>query len=208
MDGYGYVHARRDVGDVRRRVMFRSELEAAAASSGLELPLLAALVDKESGGETAAWNPEPKYRYFWNVRTRAPFRRVSDLEIAAKFPPDDFPALAGDPDNEWWGQQASWGLTQIMGAVAREHGYAAKYLPALCSDPAANLAIGAAHLAGNVKWAAGLYVGLEAGRAAAVTRAALAAYNGGRAGNSPAGPLRNRAYADDVLTRYRTIRGA
>jgi hypothetical protein len=186
--------------------VFDVELDAAAARSGLELTLLAALVEKESAGETAAWNPEPRYRYFWNVRTGAPFRRVSELELAAKFPPKDFPALAGDPDNEWWGQQASWGLTQIMGAVAREHGYAAKYLPALCSDPAANLAIGAAHLAANVRWASALYVGLEGGRQAATTRAALAAYNGGRGGNSPTGPLRNAAYADDVLDRYRRIR--
>lgn len=186
--------------------MFAAELEAAAAAAALERALLAALVDKESAGDAAAWNPEPRYRYFWNVRTGAPFRRVTELELAAKFPPKDFPALAGDPDNEWWGQQASWGLTQIMGAVAREHGYAGKYLPGLVADPAANLAIGAVHLAANIKWAAALYVGLESGRQAAATRAGLAAYNGGRSGNSPAGPLRNAAYAYDVLARYRRIR--
>lgn len=187
--------------------MFARELEAAAAASGLELPLLAAVVEQESGGDPAAWNPEPRYRYFWNVKTGAPFRRVSELEIAAKFPPDDFPALAGDPDNEWWGQQASWGLMQIMGAVAREHGYRGKYLPALVADPATNLAIGAAHLAAAVRWASRLYVGLEAGRQAAATRAGLAAYNGGRAANAPTGTLRNGAYADKVLARYRKIRG-
>ena len=187
-------------------MIFAAELEAAATSSGLELPLLAAVVEQESAGDPDAWNPEPKYRYFWNVRTGAPFRRVTDLELAAKFPPRDFPALAGDPDHEWWGQQASWGLMQIMGAVAREHGYAAKYLPRLCSDPAANLALGAAHLAGHVRWASGLYRGLEGGRQAAATRSALAAYNGGRGGNGPGGPLRNREYADEVLERYRRLR--
>jgi len=185
---------------------FRQELEAAAAAKGLELPLLAALVEKESAGDASAWNPEPRYRYLWNVRTRQPFRRVSDLELAARFPPKDFPALAGDPDNEWWGQMASWGLTQIMGAVARELGYRAPFLPALCRDVAANLELGAEHLAGNIKWAAALYVGLESGRQAAATRAGLAAYNGGRAGNAPSGPLRSAAYADDVLERYRRIR--
>lgn len=186
--------------------MFAAELEAAATSSALELPLLAALVEHESDNDPAAWNPEPRYRYFWNVRTRQPFRRVSELEAAARFPPKDFPALAGDPDNEWWGQAASWGLTQIMGAVAREHGYTAKYLPSLCRDVAANLELGAVHLAANIKWAAGLYVGLESGRQAAATRAGLAAYNGGRAGNAPTGPLRNAAYADLVLERYRRLR--
>jgi hypothetical protein len=185
---------------------FRGAIETAAAAKGLELPLLAALVEQESNYDASAWNPEPRYRYLWNVRTRQPFRRVSDAELAARFPPKDFPALAGDPDNEWWGQMASWGLTQIMGAVARELGYTAKYLPALCTDPAANLALGAEHLAANIRWAAGLYVGLESGRQGAATRAGLAAYNGGRAGNAPTGPLRNAAYADHVLDRYRRLR--
>jgi hypothetical protein len=185
---------------------FAAELEAAAAAAGLDPNLLAALVEKESANDPAAWNPEPRYRYFWNVRTGAPFRPVSELELLAKFPPKDFPALAGDADNEWWGQQASWGLTQIMGAVAREHGYRGKYLPGLVADPAANLAIGAVHLAANVKWAARLYRGLEGGRQAAATRAGLAAYNGGRGGNAPTGPLRSAAYADDVLERFRTFR--
>lgn len=186
--------------------MFRTEIEAAAAARTLDPDLLAALVEQESAGDQNAWNPEPRYRYFWNVRTGKPFRRVSDLELAAKFPPADFPALAGDPDQEWWGQQSSWGLTQIMGAVAREHGYTGKYLPALCSDVAINLAIGAAHLADQIKWAGSAYVGLESGRQAAATRAGLAAYNGGRAGNSPAGPLRNASYADHVLERFRRLR--
>jgi len=187
-------------------IPFYESIRTAAAGHALDPYLLAALVEQESSGDQDAWNPEPRYRYFWNVRTGAPFRRVSDLELAAKFPPKDFPALAGDPDNEWWGQQASWGLTQIMGAVAREHGFKGKYLPRLCSDPALNLDLGAAHLAGNIKWAAGLYVGLESERQAVSTRAGLAAYNGGRTGNAPTGPLHNRAYADEVLTRFRRLR--
>lgn len=186
--------------------MFRAEIETAAEARALDPDLIEALVEQESAGDQNAWNPEPKYRYFWNVRTGRPFRRVSELEVAAKFPPRDFPTLAGDPDQEWWGQQASWGLTQIMGAVAREHGYTGKYLPALCSDVAVNLAIGVEHLAGNIKWAAALYVGLESGRLASATRAGLAAYNGGRGGNAPTGPLRNGAYADKVLARFHRIR--
>lgn len=186
--------------------MFRAELEAAATASAIDPDLLAALVDKESSGEPDAWNPEPKYRYLWNVREGRPFRRVTDIELAAKFPPADFPALAGDPDNEWWAQQASWGLTQIMGAVAREHGYKGKYLTALCCDVEINLAIGAEHLAAQIKWASGLYVGLESRRQAVATRSGLAAYNGGRVGNAPTGTIRNMAYADDVLDRYRRIR--
>ncbi len=181
---------------------------AARIHGGIDPRILEALIDQESGGNPDAWNPEPRYRYFWQVRTGRPFRVVTDAEVAAKFPPKDFPALAGDPDNEWWAQQASWGLTQIMGAVARELGYHGPYLTRLCSDPALAIDFGCAHLAANIAWAGALYTGVEAERVAIVTRAALAAYNGGRAGNAPAGPLRNGAYADEVLARARTIRGS
>ena len=186
--------------------MFAAELEAAAARSSIDPLLLTALVEHESGNDPHAWNPEPRYRYLWNVRTRAPFRRVTELELVSKFPPNDFPTLAGDPDQEWWAQQASWGLTQIMGAVAREHGYRGRYLTALVVDVAANLELGAEHLASQITWARREYVGLESGRQALATRAGLAAYNGGRGGNSPKGPLRNATYADRVLEIYRRIR--
>ena len=190
--------------------MIYSEEIAAAARihGGIDPPLVEAVIDQESAGNPDAWNPEPKYRYFWDVRRGRPFRAVSDAEVAAKFPPKDFRALAGDPDQEWWGQQASWGLMQIMGAVAREHGYRGAYLTRLCSDPALNIDLGCQHLAGHFSGATRLYVGLESGRAATVTRAALAAYNGGRRGNAPTGALRNHEYADEVLARYRKIRGS
>ena len=185
---------------------YRPAIETAAAAHGLDPDLVAALVEQESSNDSDAWNPEPRYRYFWNVRSNQPFRSVKAEEVAAKFPPHDFPALAGD-DQEWWGQQASWGLCQIMGAVARELGFKGKYLPKLCSDPALNLALGCEHLAHQMAWARGLYVGLASGEQAAITRSGLAAYNGGRSMNSPNGPLRNREYADKVLVRYHRIKG-
>ena len=111
---------------------------------------------------------------------------MTPIIVASKFPPADFRALEGDPDQEWWGQQASWGLMQIMGAVARELGFAGLYLPALC-DPALNLTYGCQKLQLELEWAKG------------DVRAALAAYNGGRAGNAPGGPLRTAAYAEKVL---------
>src|ERR1035437_1537296 len=90
---------------------------------GITPSLLAALAWKESSFDPYAWNPEPKYRYFVDVRTETPFRRVTDAEVASKFPPADFRSLKGDPDQEWWGQQASWGLCQLMGAGARQLGF-------------------------------------------------------------------------------------
>lgn len=120
------------------------EIVAAAAAHGLDPWLVLALVQVESRGEPFAYNPEPHYRWFWDVRDMRPFRPVTSVELRAKYPPADFPCLAGDPDQEWWGQQASWGLMQVMGAVARERGFREPYLPALC-DVEANLTIGCDH---------------------------------------------------------------
>ena len=162
------------------------EIARAATSQGLDPRVVAALIRVESGGNRWAWNPEPAYRYVWNVVTQRPFRALTPEEAARKTPPADFPVLAGDRDQEWWGQQASWGLMQVMGALARERGFRGLYLTEL-TDPALNLSIGCAHLAGLMRWAEGDLV------------QALAAYNGGKVGNTQA-PFRNQAYADRVLS--------
>lgn len=164
---------------------------AAATRNGLDPKLVTALVMVESGGNAYAWNPEPQYRYFWNVRKNTPFRFVTPQESRAEIPPDDFPCLAGDPDQEWWGQQASWGLMQVMGALGRELGFTGPYLPGLC-DPALNLSLGCLHLSRLLKWSNG-----NAERA-------LAAYNGGKGGNLVP-PYRNQSYATKVLTVKATL---
>lgn len=166
----------------------RALIDTTAAAHGLDPAIVLALVQVESSGNPWAWNPEHRYRYFWDVARNRPFRAISALELANQFPPPDFNGLAGDDDNEWWGQQASWGLTQIMGAVARELGFTGHYLTALC-DPAVNLTYGCMKLKAELTWTYG------------DVRAALACYNGGRAGNAPSGPLRNAGYAARVLAR-------
>lgn len=167
---------------------FDDEITAAALSVDLDPRIVRALITVESGGNTWAWNPEPKYRYLWDVRSGKPFRALSPGEASSEFPPSDFPCLAGDPDQEWWGQQASFGLMQVMGAVAREMGFKGAYLTQLC-EPSINLRYGCQKLAADLKWAGG------------DVRAMLASYNGGRGGNSPGGILRNAAYADKVLSK-------
>lgn len=166
----------------------RAAIEKTAASHGLEADLVEALVLTESGGNPFAWNPEPRYRYVVHPRTGRPWTVTSD-DAAGKFPPVGFPALAGDPDNEWWGQQASWGLMQVMGALAREQGFREPYLPALC-DVVTNLQIGCRHLAALLTWAKG-----------DVDRA-LRAYNGGRGGaDSPATapyPVKVRGFLNQI----------
>lgn len=170
------------------------QIEMAARAHKLRPDLVAAVVLQESSANPHAWNPEPKYRWFWDVRQRKPFRTVSGVELAKKFPPKDFPTIAGDPDQEWWAQQASWGLMQVMGAVAREHGCRVPFLPEL-TDVDLNLEIGCRHLAGLMKWAEGRM------------DRALASYNGGRAGNAVP-PYRNAEYAHKVFAKLATIRAA
>lgn len=130
---------------------YRREIERASAASGIDADVVEAMVLQESGGRTHAWNPEPKYRWFWDVRHNRPFRTVSDAEVASKWPPTDFSALTAERDQEWWGQQASWGLLQVMGAVAREVGFGGLYLPELCGDPALGLSLGCKHYAAMLR---------------------------------------------------------
>ena len=162
----------------------------AAIKHQLEIGLVRAVVHVESSGNPWAWNAEPRYRYVWDVRRWAPFRKLRPGEAELSTPPPDFFALAGDPDQEWWGQRASWGPMQVMGAVARERGFRGPYLTELC-DPVIGLDYGCRVLSGLLRWASG------------DTAAALAAYNGGPVGNAPGGPLRNQAYAGKVLALVR-----
>jgi len=153
---------------------------------GLDDALVRAVIAVESSGDRWAWNPEPRYRWFWDVRAWRPFRPVTSAEIRSKTPPPDFPSLGGDPDQEWWAQQASWGPMQVMGAVAREFGFRGRYLTALC-DEAIGVEYGCRVLAARLAWAKG------------DIDAALAAYNGGTAGNAPGvARKRNAAYVAKV----------
>lgn len=168
---------------------YSSEILRTCATFRLDPDLVAAQVHVESSGDAFAWNPEPAYRYLWNVTTHAPFRRLTHAELEAKQAPHDFPALGGDPDQEWWAQQASWGLMQIMGAVAREHEFRGVYLTEL-TDPVVNLTIGCSHLAGLIDWAAG------------DVAKALAAYNAGKGGYKSAA---GQAYAARVLAARKVL---
>jgi len=112
--------------------------------AAIDPALIIAIILQESAGNPWAYNPEPRYRWFWNVRNDSPFRKINDIEIASKIPPNDFPCLIGDPDQEWWGQQASWGLMQVMGAAAREQHFRGPYLTELC-HPYLNIEYGIKH---------------------------------------------------------------
>ena len=126
---------------------------AAAAQHSLDPALVCAIVEQES-----AWDPHA-IRYEPAFRTRY----VSPLGLAP---------------TEEVARSISWGLMQVMGQVAREHGFTAKSLAALC-DPATSLAIGCAVFAAKLRTSTNDAVH------------ALALWNGGA----------NTAYASQVLAR-------
>lgn len=164
-----------------------TEIRDACARYGLPVGLIWAIVQVESGGNPWAWNPEPRYRWLWNIQTNTPFRQLLPSEINAETPPLDFPYIAGDRDQEWWGQQASFGLMQTMGAVARENGCAVLYLTELCK-PWASIEFGCRHVKklfqrhGN-------------------TDSVLAAYNTGRPDHPPGSA--GKVYVRKIRALYR-----
>ena len=118
------------------------------AADTFKLPpeLVHAIVLTESGGDPARWRVEPPYRYLWDNARHKPYRMLTHAEIISERAPDDFTAIGDQSrDTEWWGQQASWGPMQLMGACAREQGFKDAF-PALC-EPDHGLHFGCMHLA-------------------------------------------------------------
>lgn len=171
-----------------------SSLQIVTDTVGLPLELAAAVIIKESSGNTWAYNPEPQYRYLWNVEANTPFRKLTHEEIMSEVPPSDFPSYPGVlKDTEWWGQQVSWGLMQVMGGVAREYGLKERFLSILC-DPSRGVRYGCLYLAACMK------------RSNGVMEDALAAYNAGSVRRTIHGTYVNQPYVDAVMNNYRKVR--
>jgi soluble lytic murein transglycosylase-like protein len=100
----------------------------AASDHTLDATLVCAVIEQESAWDAHAIRYEPGFRT----------RYVAPL---------------GLPPTEGIARSISWGLMQVMGQVAREHGFTGKFLSALC-DPVAGLAIGCAVLAAKIASAA------------------------------------------------------
>lgn len=173
--------------------VIRAAIESVSAGHGLDANLVEAICLTESGGNPWATRPEPTYRYLVSAKTGQPFRFLSPNEAASKTPPADFQGMLPSGDvQEWWGQQSSWGLMQIMGAVARELGFRSPYFAEL-TDPVTGLHFGCKHFAAQLAWAKGH------------VSQALGAYNAGRGGwNSTAG----QDYARKVNVWLQQIEGA
>lgn len=96
-------------------------------------PLIWGIVQAESAGDSSAFRHEPHYRYLWDVVRHQPFRKLSGPEVDSTRPPADFQSLPRvSQATEWFAQRTSWGLMQVMGAVAREMGFYEPFLSRLC----------------------------------------------------------------------------
>ena len=102
----------------------------AATAHGLDPVLVCAVVEQESGWNPWAvrWEPAFFMRYVQSIKNLSP----TEAETRA----------------------FSWGLMQLMGQVAREHGFANTYLASLC-DPATGLDWGCLHLKARIDFAGG-----------------------------------------------------
>jgi soluble lytic murein transglycosylase-like protein len=129
-----------------------------AVQHSLPPALVCAVVEQESSWNPFAMRYEPAFR----TRYVAPLGLPSTEEIA---------------------RSISWGLMQVMGQVAREHGFNGKFLVAL-SDPATGLESGCQVLKSKISDSAGDFT------------LALERWNGGA----------NLAYAAEVLVRVERYR--
>jgi len=165
---------------------WRELVEAIAGPHGLDVDLVLAMIAQESSGRPGAMNPEPQYRWLVRWDTGEPYP-TTDVQARAKIPPAEFPHPPGtDRDAEFLGQQASWGLLQVMGAVARERGFRGADFGDLC-EPWRGVHYGVLHL---------VYLRKRFGSGDDL----LACYNGG-----PAAKGKNRSYVASVHTHLAEI---
>lgn len=141
----------------------------------IDPPLIKAIIQIESNWEPIAIRFEKGYRWLYEVD-----RLVKDLRLHR--------------DTEEYGQKVSWGLMQVMGAVARERGYRGRYLSGLLS-PELGLLYGVKHLHWSIKRFGGdIWDGVSA-------------YNQGSAKKTVDGSYVNQFYVDKVKKYYEQYRG-
>jgi soluble lytic murein transglycosylase-like protein len=142
----------------------------AALAHALWPELVCAVIEQESSWDRWATRYEPAFytRYIEPQMARPDAQRAATLS-----------------DTEARMRAFSWGLMQVMGQVAREHGFAGNSLAELC-DPATGLDVGCRVLAAKLAAAEGNVV------------RALLLWNGGA----------NRDYPDAVLARTHRYVGA
>lgn len=141
-----------------------------------EIPatLIAAIVSVESSGKACATRYEPHYRWTTNIDVFAARNRIT-------------------PETELVHQKTSWGLMQVMGAVAREQGFKG-HLTELCK-PSKGLRVGCSKL----KALLNKYESIED---------AVSAYNQGSPRKDSNGEYFNKSYVEKVMVKHLLIQDA
>lgn len=165
------------------KIDIRQHVHRCATRYGLSRSLVAAIAQVESAGNPHALRVETGYRWLWNVRSDEPLTLEKPTMIPRDFPAPRFVTRA----TEFWQQKTSWGVMQVMGAVARELGAKEPYLAAL-TDPERGIEIGCKFLVSLHR-----RFGEDHGWAGVV-----AAYNAGRPAYDDAGAFINQGYVDKV----------
>jgi len=149
--------------------------EACALAKGLDPTMVRAICQVESDWNPWAARHEPAWKWLWYPRENA-----DQLHLTQP--------------TEQVCQMTSWGLMQIMGAVARERGFTG-HLTALCK-PEVGLEYGCRQL---------VWLRTFAGDDADL----IAAYNGGRGSMKklPSGMYPNQRYVDKVHRAMIALRG-
>jgi len=139
---------------------------------GLEPELVHAVIQIESAGNRFAIRHEPQWSYYWSVR-----------ELAEQ--------VGSSINTERSGQATSWGLMQVMGTVAREHGFRG-WFPELC-EVEGGIDYGCRHLKVMAeRW------GTDPARL-------YAAYNAGSVRMTDGGMFVNQLHVDRFMRYYREL---
>jgi hypothetical protein len=140
----------------------------------LEPLMVAAVIIQESAGFTCAMRHEPTWRYSYPT--------VDMMAFAEN--------IGSTVETEKMGQKTSWGLMQVMGTVAREHGFTG-WFTELC-DPLEGIKYGMKHL--------------QSKRIRYGTMAeAISAYNAGSPRKTSGGMFHNQKYVDSVMRHYQDL---
>jgi hypothetical protein len=146
-----------------------------ADDNRLDPYVVAAILQHESAGQNFKPRFEPGFRWFW-------------------FPREFAERLGISVETEQALQQTSWGAMQIMGAVARQHGFKDD-IPKLC-QPELSIQYGCAHL----KW-------LRDRPICHSETDLIASYNMGSPRKTPGGLYQNSSqYVDPVCSLLRELR--
>lgn len=168
------------------------KIDDAAEAENVPADLLGAIVQTESSGNQFALRAETKHAWIIDPATHKKTGLSLRSHYVYLWKPEECARQAGvTTDTEIWSQVASWGLCQLMGAVARELGLKGPIVQLLQVDT-------------NLKYAALLLKRLAKRYDKADD--ILAAYNAGSAVKLINGQYRNQQYVDKVNIHLSAIK--